>query len=95
MIGGKQEKVNQKVKHADVIRETKGVERSDRITTKYVHIYGHHDKEIEFNNLSRPAQLNVICDTEAKRRLRDDIEQAAPRPEWVPEHSWTCKVGNK
>jgi hypothetical protein len=36
---------------------------------KYVHIYGHMDQYLAWNNLSLMQQLNCICDTLAKRAL--------------------------
>ena len=36
---------------------------------KYVHIYGHMDQYLAWNNLSLMHQLNCVCDTLAKRVL--------------------------
>jgi hypothetical protein len=39
------------------------------IKVKFAHVKGHQDNNTEFTNLSRPAQLNVLADRLASKRL--------------------------
>jgi hypothetical protein len=47
--------------------------------TYYSHIKAHQDDNTSFNQLSRKAQLNCICDHPAKYRIaKDGIEKLEP-----------------
>ena len=63
----------QKNPHADVLRLIRATVIKLPIPTKFQHIYGHQDKWLPYSSLSRPSQLNVICDKLAKAGLKRDI----------------------
>ena len=36
------------------------------------HVAGHQDRTVEFDDLTLPAKVNVLCDRECERRLKDE-----------------------
>ncbi len=54
-------------KCADIRRSLKAVKLLQRGTFRYVHVYGHMDSMLGWEQLSLPQQLNYVCDTLAKR----------------------------
>ena len=82
-------------KHVDLIRKMQHINSTSAITVSFEHVYGHQDEDMGFDDLPRPAQLNVICDWEAKCYLCDLISFNAPAPPWKPEYTWGCWIRGK
>jgi ribonuclease HI len=48
---------------------------------KVCHLYGHQDKQVAYENLNIPTQLNVDCDLGAKKCMREsEIDTTRPVP---------------
>jgi hypothetical protein len=58
----------------DSIRAINKVRKSCNFTTQLRHVKGHQDDHSNFYNLDRWAQLNVIVDTMAKRKLSETLD---------------------
>ena len=80
-------RISQMNKHVDLIRKMRHINSTSAITVSFEHVYGHQDEDMGFDDLPRPAQLNVICDWEAKCYLRDLISSDALAPPWKPEYT--------
>ena len=85
-------RISQMNKHVDLIRKMRHINSTSSIKVIFEHVYGHQDEDAAFENIPRPAQLNVICDWEAKSYLRNLISIATPTPPWRPEHTWGCWI---
>jgi hypothetical protein len=59
--------------HFDIIKAIKSIIKHSPLTWKFRHILGHQDDDLEFTNLDRWAQLNVLVDTIAKRKITTDM----------------------
>jgi len=80
--------------HADVIRAIRKVRDTLPIKLTYKHIYGHQDDHVDTADLDRPTQLNIECDSLAKRYLLA-LYQHDGRPEFRFSHEgWRCFVGS-
>ena len=62
-----QRRIRPSAKCADIRRSLKAVKPLQRGTFRYVHVYGHMDRMLRWEQLSLPQQLNCVCDTLAKR----------------------------
>lgn len=84
------------IKHSDLIRAIRMVvsKLKDRsITVEFFHIDGHQDDYVEFDDLDRPSQINVLMDTAAKARI--DRMAAGPithPPDRIQFEGWSCHV---
>ena len=88
-------RISQMNKHVDLICEMRHINSTSPIKVTFEHVYGHQDKDAAFDDLLRPAQLNAICDWEAKSYLLDLISNEAPAPPWRSEHTWGFWIRGK
>jgi hypothetical protein len=87
-------KVNQNTRHADLIRAIRRLKDSLPIRVTFVHIGGHQDDTMAFQELPRLAQLNVEMDHNAKARLRSLIATSSPplRDAKLRYEGWHCTI---
>jgi hypothetical protein len=62
-------------KCADICRSLKAVRPLLNGTFHYVHVYGHMDRMLKWEQLTLTQQINCVCDTLAKRSLTTAISQ--------------------
>ena len=60
-----------KQQHADLLSAIATLTANSPLTISPLHVKGHQDDILPFNMLTRPAQLNVICDYNAKQEMRN------------------------
>ena len=56
--------------HADILSATTSILQEYPIEFSPMHVKGHQDEVLPYNMLTRPAQLNVICDYNAKDAMK-------------------------
>ncbi len=61
-----QRRIRPSAKCADICRSLKAVKPLQRGTFRYVHVYGHMDRMLGWEQLSLPQQLNCVCNALAK-----------------------------
>jgi hypothetical protein len=61
-----QRRIQPSAKCADIRRSLKAVKPLQRGRFRYVHVYGHMDRILRWEQLTLPQQLNCVCDTLAK-----------------------------
>lgn len=81
-------------KHADLIRAIRIITSKLPISVTFLDIAGHQDDDLLYEQLDRPAQLNVDMDRKAKSYLRRLFRQShAPAvPTDVHDEGWRCIV---
>ena len=62
-------KVPTRVAHSDILICIRRLVYDLPITVTFFHVYGHQDNNVEYGELPRDAQLNVLCDLNAKAFL--------------------------
>eukprot|EP00978_Attheya_sp_CCMP212_P030741 scaffold114206_cov73-Attheya_sp.AAC.1 len=87
-------KVNYKQKSSDLLRGIHYLKHLTPITWTFTQVLGHADDDIAYEDLDRISQLNVQCDTEAKKFLRNCIEHNAIQPYRLPFQGWRCQINN-
>lgn len=83
-----------RTKHADLIQAIRRLAANLPIEIEFRHVGGHQDKHKDFHELSRPSQLNVMMDHEAKRYLRHllDMEYRPSVPTAIHGEGWRCTI---
>ena len=81
------------VKHHDVRRELDLLRKQVGPAVVLRHISGHQDDIVAWRDLSRWEQLNVLCDTGAKRLLVLSITEGRAAEEFLPTEQWKCWAG--
>ena len=74
-----------KQKHSDLLSAISKTLKSNELKIISQHVKGHQDDVLPFDMLCRPAQLNVICDFNAKAELTKVLKEtedntACPHP---------------
>jgi hypothetical protein len=87
-------KVNYKQKSSDLLRGIHHLKHLIPITWTFTPVLGHADDDIAYADLDRISQLNVQCDTEAKKFLKACIYQNATQPYRLPFQGWRCQIDN-
>ena len=82
-------------KHHDIRRALSHLRRVVGLQIKLRHISGHQDDLCAWRNLSRWEQLNVVCDTAAKKFLSQNIAEGRVSPAALPTEQWCCWAGAK
>ena len=67
------QRIRPSAKCADIRRSLKAIKPSLGGTFCYIHVYGHMDKMLRWEQLSLTQQLNCVCDTLAKRSVLNAI----------------------
>ena len=60
-------------KCANILRSLKAIKPQLHGTFRYVHVYGHMDRMLKWEQLTLTQQLNCVCDTLAKRSVTTAI----------------------
>lgn len=96
MARGDWRKVPLRTEHADLVRAIRILKGKLPITLMFVHVYGHQDDQLFFDDLDRLTQLNVKMDKKAKERLYEDLAKVpVPRcPSNIAFEGWQCIVLN-
>ena len=66
-------RIRPSAKCADIRRSLKAVKSLLRGNFRYVHVYGHMDRMLKWEQLTITQQLNCVCDTLAKRSVSTAI----------------------
>ena len=79
-------------KHLDLVRAIRKLHTSLPIDVRFQDIEGHQDDDVEYEDLDRPAQLNVDMDRTAKAYLRKLFyqDEIISMPQEVHEEGWRC-----
>jgi hypothetical protein len=85
-------KVSHRQKHSDILRAIHFLKLQIPISWTFSEVKGHQDDFIQYEDLDRVSQLNVMCDAEAKRFLVTAIDQNASQPYKIPFQGWRCQV---
>jgi hypothetical protein len=87
-------KVPLSIAHVDLVHAIQVIKSKLPIKVHFEHIYGHQDDRLSFDNLPRPAQLNVEMDQIAKDQLVElyDFPPATPCSLAVAHEGWQCTV---
>ena len=87
-------KVPLSIAHVDLVRAIRVIKSKLPIKVHFVHIYGHQDDRLSFDNLPRLAQLNVEMDQIAKDQLVElyDFPPATPCSSAIAHEGWHCTV---
>ena len=56
-------------------RTIKNMMETDGRGIRVEHTHGHQDRKMKFEDLPLPAKLNVLCDRECERRLKQKSEE--------------------
>ena len=62
-----------KWKHADILKILSIYGRDHPFSLTYKHVKAHQDDKTDWQQLSRPSQLNCACDSEAKRKIMEHL----------------------
>lgn len=80
-------------KHADLLRAIRKLRKCLPIKVKFVHVDGHKDRHMRYQDLNPFEKLNVQMDMEAKRYLRFLIDKDAPPcQQLLMKEGWHCKL---
>ena len=82
-------------KHHDIRREIDRLRKLLGPNLLFKHISGHRDDIVAWRDLTRWEQLNVMCDTGAKRLLVNSIAEGRPPQESLPTELWKCWAGGR
>jgi hypothetical protein len=80
-------------RHSDVLKNILVNCTSLSFTLKYAHVKAHQDDKEEYENLTRPAQLNVHCDGMAKNEIWGFSGKEMPRQRCFPLEPISVWVG--
>jgi len=58
-------------RHADILKLILIHCNDEAVTRRYTHVIAHQDDDEEYEDLSRPSQLNCMMDAKAKQSIRD------------------------
>jgi hypothetical protein len=86
--------LKQDQKQADLIRLMKTYTRLLPVLIEWGHVHGHADRYTSFHLLTLIEQLNVLCDTLAKRTLIDCISSREFTPSTFPLEDITISIGS-
>ena len=86
-------KVPQKLRSVDLVRAIRRVKSSIPVQLEFIQVTGHLDDKLEFEDLDRESQLNVVCDTMAKRVLKAAVQQNINNGGSVPHEEWGISLG--
>jgi len=81
--------------HFDLIAATRTLQDLHPIRWLFRHIYGHQDDTVEFTDLDRWAQLNTLCDLEAKRIGKDYAGLGRRLQYRVAYEPWSIWIGDE
>jgi len=86
-------RLSARCKHSDILKNI--LTNCSKLTFKVemIHILAHQDDREDFNNLSRPAQLNCAVDAGAKRQLLEANVTNLPGRQRFPLEPIACFVG--
>ncbi len=65
----KQGQICPSTKSADIRRNIGSTKQTFQGTFRYVHVYGHMDKYLAWNQLNLMQQMNCVCNTLAKKAV--------------------------
>jgi hypothetical protein len=85
-------KVSHRQKHSDILRAIHYLKPLIPVSWTFSEVKGHQDDFIQYDDLDRISQLNVMCDSEAKRFLVAAIDQSTSQPYRIPFQGWRCRV---
>ena len=68
-------RIRPSAKCADIRRSLKAIKPQLHGTFRYVHVHGHMDRMLKWDQLTLTQQLNCVCDTLAKRFVTTAVTQ--------------------
>jgi hypothetical protein len=87
-------RVTYKQKSSDLLRGIHYLKSMIPIKWTFTEVSGHQDDLHDYEDLDRISQLNVQCDTAAKKLLRECIHNNALQPYRLPFQGWRCQIDN-
>ena len=72
----------------DIIRKVWWVIRNIPINIYFFHVYVHQDNSVNFNELTKISQLNMMCDNTVKQELHQWISDRVNPTPWKPYHTY-------
>ena len=83
-------------KHTDLIRGIRTIRAAlskwHGVTVKFQHVTGHQDDSQHYHSLPRLAQLNIDCDSAAKKTLLEMIDNPQLVPTQIFGEGWACYI---
>ena len=67
------QRIRPSAKCSDIRRSLKSIKPLLSGAFRYVHVYGHMDRMLKWEQLTTNQQLNCVCDTLAKRSVSNAI----------------------
>eukprot|EP00804_Cyclotella_cryptica_P006975 CCRYP_007113-RA/>CCRYP_007113-RA protein AED:0.75 eAED:0.75 QI:0/-1/0/1/-1/0/1/0/1178 len=86
-------RVPPKWKHADILKIISTHGQQIPFRRRFFHVKAHQDEGTDWNELSRPSQLNCACDAAAKREIFESGTDNIPYPQ-LPSESLSIVVNN-
>ena len=87
-------RVKSSVKHLDLVHSIRRLKATLRTSVTFYHIFGHQDKHMSYDCLSRDAQVNVLVDHQAQSHFDTSFESDTfhSNPSFLSE-GWSVVLG--